>query len=113
MFNKSIKVCSKVLKDCSIIDELKYLPNKTEQMKNNEERKRKRKIILVNPQYSKNIKTNVGKVFLKLIKKDFPARHILHQILTKSYSYCCMKNINSDISSHNNNNSNPRTASFG
>ena len=76
----------------------------------------KEKIIWFNPHYSKNVKTNVGKVFLKLLKKHFPGSHILHKIFSKStvkISYSCMKNISSVISSHNKNVLNPRTASFG
>ena len=30
--------------------------------------------------FIKNVKTNVGKVFLKLLKKRFPDSHILHKI---------------------------------
>ena len=95
---------------------LKYLPNEVQQLENNEGRKRKRKIIWLNPPYSKNVKTNVGKVFLKLLKKNFSASHILHKIFNKNtvkISYSCMKNINSIISSHNKNILNPITASFG
>ena len=71
---------------------------------------------LFNPTYSKNVKTNVGKVFLQLLKKHFPASHILNKIFNKNtvkISYSCTKNINSVISSHNKNILNPRTASFG
>ena len=35
-------------------------------------RSRKRNIIWFNPPFSKNVKTNVGKIFLGLIKKHFP-----------------------------------------
>ena len=33
---------------------------------------RKRKIIRFNPPYSMNVETNIGKIFLKLVKKHFP-----------------------------------------
>ena len=116
IFNKSIKIY-KARKESGITDELKYLPNEIQQLENNKGRKRKRKIIWFNPPYSKNVKTSVGKVFLKLLKKHFPASHILlHKIFNKNtvkISYSCMKNINSVISSHNKNILNPRTASFG
>ena len=115
-FNKSIKIYSKALKESGLTDKLKYLPNEVQQLENNEGRKRKRKIIWFNSPYSKSAKTNAGKVFLKLLKKHFPASHILHKIFNKStvkISYSCMKNINFVISSHSKNILNPRTASFG
>ena len=116
IFNKSIKIYSKALKESGFTDELKYLPNEVQQLENNEGRKRKRKIIWFNPPYSKNVKTNVGRVFLKLLKKHFPASHILHKIFNKNTvksSYSCMKNINSVISYHNKNVLNSSAVSFG
>ena len=46
----------------------------------NEKKKRKRKIIWFNPPYSSTVKTNVGKLFLKLVKQHFPKGHKLHKI---------------------------------
>ena len=103
MFNKSIKIYSKVLKESGFTDGLKYLPNEV-QLENNEGRKRKRKITWLNPPYSKNIKTNVGRVFMKLLNKHCPVSHILHKIFNKNtikISYGCVKNINSVMPSHN------------
>ena len=97
-------------------DELKYLQNEVQELGNNNRRKCRRKIIWFNPPYSKNVKTNLGKVFLKLLKKHFPTSHILHKVFNKNtekISYSCMKSINSVISSHNKNILNPRTTSFG
>ena len=37
----------------------------------NTRRNRNRKVIWFNPPYSLNVKTNIGKVFLKLVRKDF------------------------------------------
>ena len=50
-------------------------PKKTKKRK-----KRKRKIIRFNPPFSLNIKTNVGKLFLKLLKSHFPEGNTLHKI---------------------------------
>ena len=97
-------------------DELKYLQNEVQELGNNNRRKCRRKIIWFNPPYSKNVKTNLGKVFLKLLKKHFPTSHILHKIFNKNtvkISYSCMENINYIISSHNKVILNPRTTSFG
>ena len=46
-------------------------------------RSRKRNIIWFNPPFSKNVKTNVGKIFLGLIKKHFPKDHRYHKIFNK------------------------------
>ena len=57
----------------------------------------------LNQKKKKNVKTSVGKVFLKLVKKHFPVSHNLCKIFKKNtvkISYSCMKSINSGISSH-------------
>ena len=73
---------------------------KTEKLSN---RNRHCKIIWINPPYSQNIKTNIGKVFLNLVKKNFTKHFKLHQIVNTNIlkvSYCCMKNITSMIKQH-------------
>ena len=35
-------------------------------------RNRKRKVLYFNPPFSRNVKTNVGELFLKLLKTHFP-----------------------------------------
>ena len=65
IFNKSIKIYSKTLKESGFKDKLRYLSYEIQQLENNEGRKCKRKIIWFNPSFSKDVKTNVGKVFLK------------------------------------------------
>ena len=113
--NQSIKIYSKALKDSGFKDKLKYLPNQVHQVGNNKERKRKTKSNWFNPPYSKNVKINMSKVFLKLLKKSFPASNILCKIFNKNtvkISHSCMRNINSGISSHYKSILNPRTLSF-
>ena len=115
IFNKSIKIHSKALKERGFTDELKYLPSEVQELWNKNRKERKRKIIWFNPPYSKNVKTNVGKVFLKLLKRHFPTSHVLLKVFNKStvkISYSCMENINPVISSHNKNILNPRTTSL-
>ena len=91
IFNRPTKIYCKALRK----DDLKYSPNEAQQIENNEERKCKRKIIWFNSHYSKNVKTNVGKVFLKLVKKLFRVSHILQKIFNKNtVYYSCMKNTN-------------------
>ena len=66
---------------------------------------KKRKIIWFNPPHSMNIETNIGKTFLKLIKKHFPPNNSFHKIFNKNtinkIGYGCMGNISLVIISHN------------
>ena len=74
--------------------------------------KRQRRVIWFNPPYSKTVETNVGRLFLKLIDREFHAQHPLHSIFNRNYikvSYCCMPNIKNLISKHNKKLSTPHT----
>ena len=66
---------------------------------------RKRNIIWFNPPFNENVKTNVGKTFLSLIKKHFPPYHRFHKIFNNNnikISYSCMPSMKQLISNHNN-----------
>ena len=70
----------------------------------NNKKQRKRDIIWFNPPYSKNGKTNIGKIFLNLLKKHFPSHHKFHKLFnnnTMKISYSCTRNIKTIINSHN------------
>ena len=59
---------------------------------------------MFNPPFSKSVKTNVGKTFLKLIDKHFPPSNPLHKIFNRNnvkVSYSCMENNESAISNYN------------
>ena len=63
-----------------------------------------RKIIWFNPPYSRNVQSNVGKAFLGLITRHFPASHKYHKIFNKNtvkVSYSCMDNMERIIKKHN------------
>ena len=67
-------------------------------------RRRKRNIIWFNPPYSANVKTNIGKVFSRALKKNFPSNHLFYQVFNKNtvkLSHSCMTNIAAIISSLN------------
>ena len=67
-------------------------------------RSRARNIIWFNPPYSQNVKTNIGKTFLKLVKKHFPRGHKLYKIFNRNtlkLSYSCMSSMSSIIKQHN------------
>jgi hypothetical protein len=87
------------LKNCGYNEEIKY--NKTPSTKT---KNRKRNIIWYNPPFSVNVKTNVAKKFLSLVKKHFGINHRYHKIFNKNnikVSYSCMPNMAKIINSHN------------
>ena len=64
----------------------------------------KRNILWFNQPYSKSVKTNICKIFLCLINKNFPPTHKYRKIFNRNFikiSYSCMPNIKSKISTHN------------
>ena len=82
----------------------------------NGNKQRKRKIILYNPPYSANIKTNIGITFLNLIKKHFSKTNKLYKIFNKNtvkINYSCMNNISSIISGHRKNLLNQNVIQYG
>ena len=61
-------------------------------------------VIWFNPPFSANVKTNIGKIFLALVKKHFPTQHKFYKIFNKNtlkISYSCMPNMASLIKGHN------------
>ena len=65
---------------------------------------RKRNITWFNPPYSKSVKTNIGKVFLKLIDAAFPRSNPLHKLFSRQtlkLSYSCMPSMAQAVSRHN------------
>ena len=69
VFLSNIQPYREALKKSGFRDGLTYVEPKISEERNNEKRKRKQKVILFNPPYSKNVKTNIGKIFFKLILK--------------------------------------------
>ena len=66
---------------------------------------RKRQIIWFNPHYSANVKTNFGKIFMRLVvDKYFPCHQKYFKLFNRNnikLSYSCMPNINNVILKHN------------
>ena len=84
----------------SFSHKLEYMPHVTQQPRRN----RQRNIIWFNPPFSKNVKTNIVRSFLKLIDTHFPIGNKLHKIFNRNtvkVSYSCMSNVKSIITSHN------------
>ena len=80
IFKQSVPIYEKALKDSGFNE--KFVNNKenTTSNEHDEKKKLKRKIIWFNPPYSSTVKTNVGKLFLKLVKQHFPKGHKLYRI---------------------------------
>ena len=67
-------------------------------------RRRKRKVIYFQPPFSLNVKTSLGKKFLRLVRKHFTSSHPLYKILNPKclkVSYCCLPNVKREITSIN------------
>ena len=66
-------------------------------------RNRNRKIIWFNPSHNVNVKTNIGRIFLRLIDKHLP-RHHKYKLFNRNnvkISYSYMPNMRSVIRNHN------------
>ena len=106
VFRNAVSEYEHALRVSGFEEKLAYTPDDTAKQKADKKKKknRKRKIIWFNPPYSKNIKTNIGKEFLKIVNRNFPKRNKLHKIFNRNsikISYCCTKNMSAKISSHN------------
>ena len=64
--------CEKCLDNSGYKIKLQYQQPKEN---NQSKKKRKRNIIWFNPPYSKSTKSNIGRIFIKLISKHFPLNH--------------------------------------
>ena len=99
IFNSSKRVYEDALKKSGFKNfELKF------EKKIAKKRNRNRNIIWFNPPYSKNVSTNIGKIFLKLVDKHFPPSNKLHKIFNRNtikVSYSCTKNLERIIKGHN------------
>ena len=98
-FKRAKPLYENALKESGYKAKMKY-----ETSENTNSRNRQRKILWFNPPFSQSVNTNIGKIFLKLVRKYFPKHHKLHKIFHTNIlklSYCCMKNISDIIKQHN------------
>ena len=68
--------------------------------------KRTQKIIWFNPPFTQTVKTNVAKLFFRLLDKHFPKSHLLDKIFNRytiKVSYSCMNNVSQIVKQHNRN----------
>ena len=100
IFNQAAPLYQNALKTSGHKENITYTSTPTQKNKKN----RNRNTIWFNPPYSKNVATNVGKRFLNLIAKHFPADSKLHKIFNRNnvkVSYSCMPNMATIIKAHN------------
>ena len=98
-FNKAKPMYENALESSGFQFELKYSPMN----QNNKRRNRSRNIIWFNPPFNANVNTNIGKEFLKIVRKNFPKRHRFTKIFNKStikVSYGCTQNIENITKQH-------------
>jgi hypothetical protein len=101
-FRKSTKVYQEALEKSGYDHKLEYNPKDQRKRKT---RARKRNVTWYNPPFDLRVKTNVGRLFLKIVNESFPKGHALQQIFNKNtlkLSYSCMPNMKSSIDAHNN-----------
>ena len=102
-FQRAVPLYQEALTKSGYQHKLKYQQPPTSQNTINS-RSRKRNITWYNPPFSKNVATNVGQTFLKILDDEFPAGHILHKIFNRNtvkISYSCMSNFKQNIDGHN------------
>ena len=84
MFKESIPIYEEVLKTSGFHKKLEYVREEVHKHAKEEKKRRKRKIIWFNLPYSNNVKSNVGKQFLRLVWQHFPKVHRLNKIFNKN-----------------------------
>ena len=103
IIDKAKQDYDKALRDSGYTEDLLYV--KTPENKDlNKKKKRKQNNNWLNPPYTKNVQTNVGKFFLQLIKKHFLKKHKFYKIFNRNtvkVSYSCMENMGNIIKKHN------------
>ena len=114
IFQKATPIYYEPLKKSGFHEPLFFTPN-TNSSDNNSKKQRKHKIIWFYPPFSLNVKTNIGRTFIKLLKQHLPNSNRLHKIFqrnTVNVSYSCMNSMSSIISSHDKRPLRPRNTKY-
>ena len=101
-FKESIPIYKKALQKSGFHEKLEYVREERDKHGKEEKKRRKLKIIWFNRLYS-HVKINVGKQFLKLVRRHFPKGHKLNKIFNKNtpkVRYSCMRNMSSILTRH-------------
>ena len=115
IFCNSIPIYSEALKKGGFNDKLIYSTKRAD-CDTSEKKKSKRKVRWFIPPFSLNVKTKVGKIFLRLVKRHFPKESPLQKLFNKNtlkVSHNCMSSVTSVLSAHNRNILFPKRSEFG
>ena len=97
-FDKAAPDYNIALKNSRFNENVTYIPSPFKRQT------RKRQIIWFNPPYSANVKTNVGKIVMRLVEKHFPHHHKYYKLFNRyniKLSYSSMLNMSNAIRKHN------------
>ena len=100
IFEKAKPEYEKALRDSGHNAKLEY----RETQKSNKRKRKRRDVIFFNPPFNKEVKTDIGRQFLKLIDKNFPSNNPISEIInrkTVKLSYSCTDNMERVITKHN------------
>ena len=101
-FNEAKTDYERALGNAGYSAELKY--NAEQKRATRTSRKRRRRIVWYNPPFSKNVATNIGREFFKLLQLHFPKQHPFHCIFNKNtvkLLYSCTTNMDNIVKAHN------------
>ena len=97
VFNNAKLTYEKALNNSGFTETFSYIKPSDQNINNREaKKKRKKKIIWYNPPFSLNVKTNVGKLFFKILRNNFPKTNSLSKMFNKNtvkISYSCTRNV--------------------
>ena len=97
-FDKVRSVYETTLRDSRHFSSMSHNNSNTQ----NARRNRNRKLIWFNLSYSQNVKTNIGKLFIKLVRKHFSKNSKYHMILNlNTLKLSCTINVGNIIKQHN------------
>ena len=102
IFDSAVQPYEVALRKSGYDTKLSYNPKEPKVHKH----RRKRNILWYNPPYNLAVKTNLGKMFLRLVDKHFNRRNnpILSKLFNRNtikVSYCVSKNMKSKLDKHN------------
>ena len=100
VFNKAALQYQKALEKSGYKYKLEY----KQPLPQTNKRSRKYNVIWFNPPYDRNVKTNIGKEFLRIIDRCFPRSNKLHKIFNRNtvkISYSTMPSVKSVIEADN------------
>ena len=105
IFDAAKSTYGQALRKSGFNEELKYNNKDSEEHTTNKEKKKKRRnIICFNPPFSLSVKTDTGKLFFKMLKKNFSKSNPFSKIFNKNtirISYSGTRNMKSIKSSNN------------